>query len=150
MQPPMIRNSAGARQHARTLAVPEQAVDRIGDDHRGEGGDGDEAHDAGVEQAGIAPLDGEPERDQRKAGSLDQHAHAIGGAEPGEDQSDEDGKAGEEGERAGLLGHFSSFPLKMPVGRQISTATRMKKGTTILYSVGTKAIFAGISSHSGK
>ena len=37
----------------------------------------------------------------------------------------------------------------MPVGRQISTAIRMKNGTTILYSVGTKAMRLGISMKSG-
>ena len=42
-----------------------------------------------------------------------------------------------------------SLPMQMPVGRQISTAIRMKKGTTILYSVGTKAILAGMSIQSG-
>ena len=42
-----------------------------------------------------------------------------------------------------------TFPLKMPVGRQIKITISKMKGTMILYSVGTKAILFGRSSHSG-
>src|SRR5699024_338125 len=96
-------------------------------------------------------LDGKPEADNGVAGCLDQHAHAIGRPHPGKNQRNKDCKAGKQHKfTTSQPVHTTTLSLKMPVGRQISTAIRMKNGTTILYSVGTKAMRFGISMKSGR
>ena len=114
--------AAGA-ERARDRAAPRQ------DD--GDAAERREAHDAGVEEAGVAPLDVDPERhhrrDQAEVEDAERDDPALGEADR-EDQRRHDGV---EQDAAGGGAHIT-FPRKIPVGRISSTTTRMMKETANL------------------
>src|SRR5690606_2555549 len=111
---------------------------------KGDEGDGKAAHhqhseNAEIKQPAEAPLDVEPQCNEREGKGLDQQAQRKGRAHEQPHPHDERDKRSEKADIA--QGHDEEAPLKMPVGLTSSTTTRMMKATVSLYSDCTRARF---------
>ena len=73
------RGKDGAAEQRRPVRVPEVHVERVGGRHDGVAAEHDEAHDAEVELAAIAPVHVEAEGDQRVGDGADQELDGGGG-----------------------------------------------------------------------
>ena len=133
MAAPMSAARMAAAEQRRPVRVPEIHVERVGGQHDGVAAEHDEAHDVEIELPAIAPVHVEAERDQRVDDGADQELKAGGGALVEEDRHDDEAESRNQQTVAqiGGAGHVAA-PLKMPVGRNSRTITRMTKATVSL------------------
>ena len=110
----------------------ERALDRRhGGEHDADAAEGGEAHDAGVEEAGVAPLHVHAERHHRRDQAEVEDGERDDPALEDADADDEQRHDGVEQDAAGAGAHMTR-PRKMPVGLTRRTTTRMMKETANL------------------
>jgi len=154
------RNDDQERQGQPASSGAERLHDgRVGDDDGGGAAQRGKAHHAGIEQAGIAPLQVQPHRHdrrdqahvedgQRDGGRLEHAGGDEGQTHGGKGQRRAPGRrlalddrvdrlvgiggCGLFGGIDGRVGHLITAPLKMPVGRISKTTTRMMNETANL------------------
>ena len=111
----------------------ERALDRRhGGEDDADAAEGGEAHDAGVEEAGVAPLDVHAERHHRRDQAEVEDGERDDPALDEADADDEQRHDGVEEDARGSSGAHMTRPRKMPVGLTSSTTTRMMKETANL------------------